>query len=272
MTTLKGKVALVTGGARGIGAAIARCLADQGAAVAICDLDGATAQETAAGLPNGGIGLKADAANETQMADCVSQAVAKFGSLDIMVNNAGIGANDMESLGFGLPFTNITQRGWDNQVQANLRTTFTGCKVAIPALKARGGGAIINIASIAGQMAMPSVPAYAAAKAGVISLTRSLALELGPNLIRVNAICPGFLWTKSWEVLATLIKGAVPEYANLTPREVFLDVVNKNTPMGREQMPEDIGHLAAFLAGSGAANITGQEIGVDGGILLNVMR
>ena len=272
MSGLKGKVAFVTGGARGIGAAIARCLAEQGAAVAICDLDGVTAEETAASLPNGGIGLKADAADEAQMTDCIARTVAKFGGLDIMVNNAGIGANDMESMGFGLPFTNITQRGWDTQVQANLRTTFCGCKVAIPALKARGGGAIINIASIAGQMAMPSVPAYAAAKAGVISLTRSLALELGPDLIRVNAICPGFLWTKSWEVLASLIKSDVPDYANLTPREWFLDVVKKNTPMGREQMPEDIGHLATFLAGGGAANITGQDIGVDGGILLNVMR
>lgn len=272
MSGLNGKVALVTGGARGIGAAIAHCLAAQGAAVAIMDLDGESAQATAASLPHGGIGLAADAADEAQMADCVAQTVARFGGLDVMVNNAGIGANDMEMLAFGMPFTNITQRGWDHQVQANLRTTFCGCKVAIPALKARGGGAIVNVASIAGLTAMPAVPAYAAAKAGVISLTRSLALELAPELIRVNAICPGYLWTKSWEMLASIVKGAVPDYANLTPREVFLDVVKKNTPMGREQMPEDIGHLTAFLAGPGAVNITGQEISVDGGILLNAMR
>ncbi|WP_018990702.1 SDR family NAD(P)-dependent oxidoreductase [Aromatoleum toluclasticum] len=272
MKALEGKVALVTGAARGIGAGIARCLAAQGARVAILDLALADAEATAATLEAPAIGLEADAADERAMAAAADRVASAFGGIDIMVNNAGGAGSDVELLAMGMPFANVTQRGWDAQLQGNLRTAYAGCKAAIPHLQARGGGAIVNIASIAGLMAMPSVPAYAAAKAGVISLTRSLALELGPSLIRVNAICPGFLWTRAWEFLATLMKQSVPEYRDMAPREIFLDAVTRNTPMGREQTPEDIGHLVAFLGSNGAANITGQEIKVDGGITLNVMR
>jgi len=272
MGKLQGKVALVTGAARGIGAGIAQCLAAEGAAVAILDLDMASATATAKSLGTPAIGLEADASDEQAMAEAARQVVAIFGGLDIMVNNAGGAGSDIESMGMGAPFSNVTQRGWDTQLQGNLRTAYAGCKAAIPHIQTRGGGAIINIASIAGQIAMPAVPAYAAAKAGVISLTRSLALELGPNLIRVNAICPGFLWTRAWEFLAGLMKESVPECKDMTPRDIFLDVVKRNTPLGREQTPADIGNLVAFLASDGAANITGQEIKVDGGVTLNVMR
>jgi NAD(P)-dependent dehydrogenase (short-subunit alcohol dehydrogenase family) len=141
-------------------------------------------------------------------------------------------------------------------------------KAAAPHLRARGGGAIVNIASIAGLVASPRLPAYAAAKAGVISLTKSLALDYAPHDIRVNAICPGFLWTRAWEGLATGLRRSVPEYAALAPRDIFLEIVRRGVPMGREQTPEDIGHLAAFLASDAARNITGQWIAVDGGITL----
>ena len=117
---------------------------------------------------------------------------------------------------------------------------------------------------------MPSVqiPAYAAAKAGVISLTRSLALELAPADVRVNAICPGFLWTRAWEAMAAGMKLSVPAFADLDPRDIFLSVVKQGVPLGREQTPEDIGKLAAFLCSEDARNITGQWIAVDGGITL----
>ena len=107
-----------------------------------------------------------------------------------------------------------------------------------------------------------------AAKAGVVHLTRTLALELGPHAIRVNAICPGFLWTRAWEGLATLMQATVPAFAELEPRDIFLEVVKRQVPLGREQTPEDIGKLVAFLASDDACNITGQEIKVDGGITL----
>lgn len=272
MGNLQGKVALITGAARGIGAGIAKCLAAEGASVAILDLDIDSAKSAAAALGASAIGLQADASDEEAMAKAVEKTVATFGGIDIMVNNAGGLSPDVESMGLGNPFTNITLRGWDLQLQNNLRTTFVGCKTVIPHLQVRGGGSIVNIASIAGLLAMPGMPPYAAAKAGVISLTRSLALELGPNLIRVNAICPGLVWTRAWEILSTRMKETVPEFKDTAPRDIFLDFVKRNTPLGREQTPEDFGHLVAFLASPAGANITGEEIKLDGGITLNSLR
>ncbi|MGH7897457.1 MAG: SDR family NAD(P)-dependent oxidoreductase [Candidatus Binatia bacterium] len=268
---LTGKVAAVTGGARGIGAGIARCLAAEGARLALIDVDGAEAEKTAASLGVEAIAVATDVAGETSAAEAVAKIVARFGGLDVFVNNAGAGKGDPRDLsGLGSPFTNISQDGWDGQLENNLRTTFAGCKAAIPELEKRGGGSIVNIASIAGLLAVPALPAYGAAKAGVISLSRSLALELAPKNIRVNAICPGFLWTRAWEMLATLMKMTVAEYAELEPRDVFLDQVKRGVPLGREQTPEDIGKLTAFLCSDDAKNITGQAISVDGGITLKV--
>jgi NAD(P)-dependent dehydrogenase (short-subunit alcohol dehydrogenase family) len=117
-------------------------------------------------------------------------------------------------------------------------------------------------------MAVPSLAAYIASKHAVVGLTKAAAIECAPHDIRVNAICPGFLWTRAWEGLAAAIKLSAPEYAGLDERGVFLEVVKRGVPLGREQTPEDIGQLAAFLASDGARNITGQWIAVDGGITL----
>jgi len=248
---LTDKLAIVTGGARGIGAGIARVMAAQGARVAVLDLDGAEAGKTAAGLP----------------------VVDRFGGLDVLVNNAGVGRGPVDPSiarpsGGSLGMEGMSAAVWDEHLSQNLRTTFVTTKAAAPHLKARGGGAIVNIASIAGLVGSPRLPAYAAAKAGVISLTKSLALEYAAHDIRVNVICPGFLWTRAWEGLAQGIKLSVPEYAALEPYQVFLEVVKRGVPLGREQTPEDIGHLAAFLASDAARNVTGQWIAVDGGITL----
>jgi NAD(P)-dependent dehydrogenase (short-subunit alcohol dehydrogenase family) len=268
---LKGKVAIVTGGARGIGAGIARSLAAEGARIALVDVDLEEAEKTAASLGVEAIGIAADVAEERAAADGAARVVDRFGGFDVFVNNAGAAKGDPRDFGgLGNPFTNLTQEGWDGQLENNLRTTFAGCKAAIPHLEKRGGGSIVNIASIAGLLAVPALPAYGAAKAGVISLSRTLALELAPKNIRVNAICPGFLWTRAWEMLAMLMKAGVPEYASLEPRDIFLDQVRRGVPLGREQTPEDIGELTAFLVSDGARNITGQAISVDGGITLKV--
>jgi NAD(P)-dependent dehydrogenase (short-subunit alcohol dehydrogenase family) len=119
-------------------------------------------------------------------------------------------------------------------------------------------------------MPSPTLPAYGAAKAAVIHLTRTLALDLGPDAIRVNVICPGLLWTRAWEGLSALMKATVPEYHEVEPRDIFLDVVKQSVPLGREQTPEDIGKLVVFLTSDDACNITGQELAVDGGITLTV--
>jgi NAD(P)-dependent dehydrogenase (short-subunit alcohol dehydrogenase family) len=270
---LSGKAALVTGGARGIGAGIAQAMAAQGARVAVLDLDGEEAEKTAAALAVPGMAIACDAAVETATAAAVRAVVGRFGGLDIVVNNAGVGRGPLDPnvtrlAGASLRVDDMSAEAWDAQLAQNLRTTFVTTKAAAPHLLARGGGAIVNIASIAGLVASPRLPAYAAAKAGVISLTKSLALDYAPHDIRVNAICPGFLWTRAWEGLAAGLRLSVPEYAALAPRDIFLEIVRHGVPMGREQTPEDIGHLAAFLASDAARNITGQWIAVDGGITL----
>jgi NAD(P)-dependent dehydrogenase (short-subunit alcohol dehydrogenase family) len=268
MKPLRDKVAVVTGAARGIGLGIARCLAQDGARVAIIDLDGAEAAAMAKEL--GGIGLAADCSRDDEMGAAAGRIAGELGGIDFFVNNAGGARADRPEgrNGTGNPFTRITQDGWDEQVQTNLRTAFAGCKAAIPHLEQRGGGAIVNIASIAGQMALATAPAYGAAKAGVISLTKSLALELAGKQIRVNAICPGMLWTRAWETMALAMKQAVPAFKALEPRDIFLAHIRKLVPLGAEQTPEDIGLLTAFLCGPGGRNLTGQAITLDGGQLL----
>jgi NAD(P)-dependent dehydrogenase (short-subunit alcohol dehydrogenase family) len=267
---LAGRVAIVTGGARGIGAGIARCLAAEGAAVGIVDIDGAEAEKTAAALGARALGVAADASDDRALAEATARIHRALGGLDVFVNNAGAGTGAIrpEEIPSGPGFENLPQASWDSQLANNLRTTFAGCKAAIPHLRARGGGAIVNIASIAALVPSPQLAAYGAAKAGVVHLTKSLALELGPSNIRVNAICPGFLWTRAWEGLAMTMKLTRPELRDLEPREIFLAAVKQATPLGREQTPEDIGKLVCFLACDDALNITGQEIKVDGGITL----
>ncbi len=266
---LTGKLAIVTGGARGIGAGIARALAGQGARVAVLDLDEAEAEKTVAGLPVPGMALACDVAAEADATAAVGKVIGRFGGLDIVVNNAGVGRGAVDPKAHPHPAADsMSATVWDEYLSQNLRTTFVTTKAALPHLRARGGGAIVNIASIAGLVASPRLPAYAAAKAGVISLTKSLALEYAPHDIRVNAICPGFLWTRAWEGLAERLRLSVPEYAALDARQIFLEVVKRGVPLGREQTPEDIGQLAAFLASDAARNITGQWIAVDGGITL----
>lgn len=272
MGQLDGKVAVVTGGARGIGAGIATVMATQGANVAILDLDGETAAETAAGLATKSLGMACDVIVEEPLQAAVKRVVEQFGGLDIMVNNAGAGRMPLDPsitpAAGGARVEGMAAEMWDEQLAQNLRSTFLGTKVAVPYLRSRGGGSIVNIASIAGLSASPTLPAYAAAKAGVISLTRSSALEYAPANIRVNAICPGFLWTRAWQGLATGIKMTVPQFKDREPRDIFLEVVKNGVPLQREQTPEDIGELAAFLSCPGGWNITGQAISVDGGITL----
>lgn len=270
---LEGKLAIVTGGARGIGGGIAACLARDGARVALLDLDGDEAARTAESLGTGHIGLGGDVATVELAKAGIDEAVARLGGLDIMVNNAG-GGRDMGEIKPGADVGSLTgieahdQARWDEQLSTNLATTFAGTRAALPHLKARGGGSIVNIASIAGLLPNTTITAYAAAKAGVISLTRSTALEGASFDIRANAICPGFLWTRAWQGLASGLKMRVPRFSEMDTRDIFLEVVKNGVPLGREQTPEDIGNLAAFLCSPKAVNITGQVISVDGGITL----
>jgi NAD(P)-dependent dehydrogenase (short-subunit alcohol dehydrogenase family) len=274
MGALEGTVAIVTGGARGIGAGIARVMAREGARVAILDLDGAEAEKTAASLAAPGIGLACDVIVEAPLRAAVRRVVEELGGLDAMVNNAGAGRGPIDpaalqaAAALGGRVEEMSPEAWDENLAQNLRSTFLGSKVAAPHIKARGGGAIVNIASIAALGPAVMLPAYGAAKAGVLSLTKTTALEYAPFGVRVNAICPGFLWTRAWEGLASLMKQSVPAYRDKEPREIFLEMVKAGVPLGREQTPEDIGELTAFLVSDAGRNITGQAISVDGGITL----
>jgi NAD(P)-dependent dehydrogenase (short-subunit alcohol dehydrogenase family) len=264
---LKGRVAVVTGGARGIGEGIARCIAEDGARVAILDLDGDEAARCAQELGAEHVGFAADVSDEGTAAVAMEEAVRHCGRMDFLINNAG-GGNRKAATAFGPPFTGVAQEGWDEQMVLNLRTAFASTKTAIPYLKQRDQGVIVNIASIAGLLPSPTMPAYGAAKAAMISLTRTLAVELAPDDIRVHAICPGLLYTRAWRVLSTNIQKSSPQHAGKDPYDVFLEIVRRQTPLGREQTPEDVGRLTAFLCSDEARNLTGQVMTLDGGMTL----
>ena len=265
---LKDKVVLITGAGRGIGAGIAKCFAQQEAKIVVTDLSQELADNSAAALETKALGLVADASNQKSMAEAIDQVVSKLGSLDVLVNNAGIGGLNIEAqeLSPESAFLGLSDENWDEQIQYNLRTAFSSSHAAISRIS--DGGSIINIASIAALSPTPTLPAYGAAKAAVVHLTRTLAVDLASRKIRVNCICPGIVWTRAWELLTDSMKARQPEFANMTQRQIFEAVIANAAPLGEEQTPEDIGNLAVFFASRQARQITGQVVAVDGGISL----
>ena len=167
-----------------------------------------------------------------------------------------------------MPFTNNTEEDWDRAFAVNTKSVFLTCKSIAPYFIERKAGRIINIASIAGPISALTMPPYSVAKMGVITLTRIIAKELAPHGVTVNAICPGVLYTAFWEKLAAHIAETNPAFKGMTPREVFDKRVSDLVPLKREQMPEDIGWAAVFLASEEARNITGIALPVDGGVMI----
>ena len=261
---LSDKVAVVTGGGGGIGQGICTCLAREGADVIICDLNGAAAMGTVAAIESEGRSGHVEEADITDEAACrrmVAAATERFGRIDILVNNAGhFGAS------IGRHFSDQSGEDWEANLAVNLTGPFYLCKAVAPGMIERKFGKIINISSIAAQRDPTFAPGYAAAKNALLNLTRLVAKDLGPHNINVNAICPGLLWTNFWNRMAPMMADTNPAFAGLEPRQVFDKMVQQNTPLGREQVPEDIGNLVVFLASEEARNITGQTINVDGGI------
>jgi meso-butanediol dehydrogenase / (S,S)-butanediol dehydrogenase / diacetyl reductase len=244
---LDNKVAFVTGGAMGIGAGIAQKFSESGAAVVIFDVNGEKALRMAEKLrPTGrALAIQGDVTNEDQVQAAVEQTVAEFGSLDVLVNNAGI---DVEG-----PAIEMTSAVWDRTLDVNLKGAFLCSKHAI--LKMRGrGGAIVNISSVRAFVSYEGNAAYDASKAGMLGLTRALALEHGRDGIRVNAVCPGYIstpMTDDW------LK-AQPD-----PAATLKQVLSVH-PLGRMGTPLDIAEAALFLASDAASFISGTFLVVDG--------
>ena len=244
---LKGRVAIVTGGARGIGKAICRELASQGASLAVVDIQQDLAEETAAEFRGEGVtaaAFVANVADPESVKGMVSQVLAEFDKVDILVNNAGITRDNL--------LIRMKEQEWDAVLAVNLKGTFNCIKaVARPMMKARCGK-IVNIASVVGVMGNAGQANYSASKAGVIGLTKTAAKELAPRNITVNAVAPGYIET---EMTAKLSEEA---------KQAFLTVV----PLARPGTAEDVAKVVCFLAGSDSDYVTGQTVNIDGGMVM----
>lgn len=263
MARLEGRVALVTGGGRGIGRGIVLALAREGADVAIADLDLESAEATAKEVETLGrrsLVAPADVTDADSVRAAVGQTLRELGGVDALVNNAGVAPDRL-----GLE---ATEADFDRCYAVNLKGIWHVTTALLPHFRERGGGRVVNIASIAGRKGVDVLAPYAASKAAAISLTQSLAAALGRENVNVNAVCPGLLWTPMWEKLESMFRrDDAPEV--VSERAAFDAYIQANCPLGREQTPEDIGAAVAFLVSDDARNITGQALNVDGGISMN---
>ncbi len=258
------KVALVTGGGKGIGRAICIRLAAEGAVVVVTDLFKEEAEKTAGAIAaagGSGMALEADASSEEDVDLMVKKTVDAHGRIDILVNNVGGGSGPAV-------LAKTAVQDWDKTLSVTLKSTFLCCRAVAREMISRREGRIINISSISGKLGESLIGPYCAAKFGVLGLTQVLAKELGRYSITVNAVCPGYVWTPGWEQLARMMKENYSTMADKSPEEIFEQRVKPLTALGRPQTAEDVASLVAYLASEEAKNITGQAINVDGGAVM----
>ncbi len=254
---LDGKVALITGAGRGQGLEAAKVFAGEGAKVVVNDLDqesidAAIAEINAAG--GQAVGARADVSDGEQVREMLGKAKSAFGGLDILYNNAGIGFSAKQRMGIAMDdILNCTEADWRRIIDINLTGVFLACKYGVPMLIERGGGTVINTASIGGLRGGAGAHAYGAAKAGVIQLTRSIALTYGRKGVRANCICPGVIDTD-------MIRD------HMLKTDSAREAIGKYTPVGRIGTAHDIAQLALYLASDASGFISGQAIAIDGGV------
>ncbi len=256
--SLKGKVALVTGSTSGIGQGIAEALAAEGASIMLNGFGDAAAIETLRASLEQRFGVKAgyngaDIGKGEQIAAMVSATQKELGSLDILVNNAGIQ--------FTAPVEDFPAEKWDQIIAINMSGVFHGMKAAIPGMKAKGWGRIVNIASAHGLVASPFKVAYVAAKHGVMGMTKVAAIELANDGITVNAICPGWVLTP---LVQKQLEDRAKEKSSTVEKETHAFVTEKQ-PMSQFSTTEQIGALTVFLCSDAARTITGVPVSIDGG-------
>ena len=247
MGIFDGKVAVVTGAARGIGRAIAERLASEGADVALCDLQAEWLADTAAavqGLGRKALPLAVDVGDGETVNACITEVVKVFGRVDIMVNNAGITKDTL--------LVRMSDDDWDAVLRVNLKGTFLFSRAVAKYMMKQRSGAIVNIASVIGLIGNAGQCNYAASKAGVIALTKSTAKELASRGVRVNAIAPGFISSKMTDALSQEVR----------------DQMMVNIPMARFGEPGDIAKAVVFLASDEASYVTGQTLSVNGGMVM----
>ena len=256
---LDGQVAIVTGAGRGIGRATALELARMGAAIVVAEVakDGAEATaEQVRALGRAALVVPTDVTSRPALAAMADRALAELGRIDVLVNNAGIyrAASTLD----------VTEEHWDGVMNINARAVFFASQAALPAMIARKRGVIISLASLAGKIGSRTNLPYNASKAAVISITKSLALAHAADGIRVNCVCPGFVETDMWTMVARE-QGAL---LGMTP-EAFTGQRLAQIPLGRMERPEDVANVIGFLASSKAGYMTGQAINVTGGVIMH---
>lgn len=246
-SVLEDKVALITGGARGIGREIAFVFAKEGANIALCDINLQQAEETAKeikGLGKEAIAFGVDVTDSKAVQEMVDKILDKFGKIDILINNAGIARDAL--------LIRMSEQDWDSVIAVNLKGTFNCTKAVAKVMLKQRSGRIVNIASIIGLMGNVGQANYSASKAGIIGFTKSVAKEIASRGINVNAIAPGFIQTDMTVKL---------------PRDIKNKMLSR-IPFGRFGEPKDVANLALFLSSESSSYITGQVIQVDGGLLM----
>lgn len=252
---LEGKVAVVTGSGNGIGRATAKAMAAAGAKVCVSDVLAEDGERTVKEIKDAGgeaIFIMADISNEDQAKSIIEETVSTFGTVDIVVNNAGIGGGQKR-------LHELNAGEFSRVVDVNLIGTFFVIKYSIPYFLKAGGGSIVNIASTYGLVGAPKAAAYCATKGAIINLTRQLAVDYGPDQIRVNAICPGYIDTSLGRRGPTL---SPEEFKAATDRR---EKAAGMQPLGRQAQPIEVGNVAVFLSSPGASFMTGSIVTVDGG-------
>jgi len=258
MSEFEGRIAVVTGGGRGIGAAISRRLAQGGATVAVTDYDKTSADELAASLVSEGlkaVGYQMDVTDSASVSATVSAIEADVGPIAILVNNAGVS--------HFTAFLEMSEEEWDQVLTVNLKGVFLTCRAIVPAMAARKSGRIVNMSSILGKLGEPFFVHYSASKFGVIGLTQSIAAEFAADNITANCVCPGIVETPLWNGLD---EEAVEKSDLFSSPQDVRDFVRARIPLGRTQPVEDIAEMVAFLASDKARNMTGGSYHVDGGM------